>query len=177
MAEQAADTEAQASEPKKKKPTTLIMIGAVVVVEAVLILGAMMMFGGHSNTAEAVSMEHAAATPDDEMIVEVPILDAKLANNKTGVTYIYAVQIYAHVKKKDEERVENDVDQFQNEIKAEITAIWRTAEPQHFQEPKLDNLTRKVSAYLNDRFKPEEGQDPVIQKVVIVMSTGFRIDD
>ena len=58
-----------------------------------------------------------------------------------------------------------------------------TEPPQHFQEPRLENLTRKVYALLNERFgvdknsKSEDGQpQPIVTKVVIVMSTGFRVD-
>jgi hypothetical protein len=81
------------------------------------------------------------------------------------------------------EKVKAEIEQFQNEIKADITAIWRTAEPQHFQEPRLENLTRKVYALLTERFGVEKSVKtegaaplPIVSKVVIVMSTGFRVD-
>ena len=81
------------------------------------------------------------------------------------------------VRERDLEKVDEEIAQFQNEIKADISAIWRSAEPQYFQEPKLENLTRKVQTLLNERFGvAKEHNEPIVHKVVIVMSTGFRID-
>ena len=100
-----------------------------------------------------------------------------MPNNKSGVTYIYATEIYVQVKQRNLEKVKGEIEQFQNEIKADITAIWRIAEPQHFQEPKLESLTRKVYALLDERFGMDKShKEPIVSKVVIVMSTGFRID-
>jgi len=81
------------------------------------------------------------------------------------------------VKSGHVEAVEAELEQFGNEIKAELSAIWRTSEPHHFQEPKLETLNRKVEAMLAERFGTDaETAEPVIAKCVIVMSTGFRID-
>src|SRR6185436_4028488 len=100
----------------------------------------------------ASAIEPTATKSEDEKIVEIQVLKAQMPNNKSGVTYIFDAEIYVQVKQKHAGNVEEEIEQFQNEIKADITAIWRTAEPQYFQEPKLENLTRKVYALLNDRF-------------------------
>ena len=111
------------------------------------------------------------------LVVEVLVLDAKLPNNKSGVAYLYSTEIYAQVKNKHAEDVNAKVQQRYNEIKAEISAVWRTAEPKHFQEPKLENLTRKVQAMLTDRFGVDSDDgELILEKVVIVMGTGFRVD-
>ena len=56
-------------------------------------------------------------------------------------------------------------------------AIWRTADPQHFKEPRLETLTRKVTALLRDRFgSDDEAGGSIVEKCVIVMGTGFRVD-
>ena len=70
-----------------------------------------------------------------------------------------------------------EFEQFRNEIKSEINAVWRTADPRDFQESKLQTLTRKVRAMLDERFgvDPRRGE-PIITKCVIVMGTGFRVD-
>jgi flagellar basal body-associated protein FliL len=175
MAEETQSTPA----PAKKSKKTVIVIASILLVEAVVIVGAMKFFlKGHATEASAVELPHGGeASSDDEKIVETLVLNAKLPNNKSGVTYIYATEIYVQVKKRYLERVKSEIEQFQNEIKADITAIWRTAEPQNFQEPKLENLTRKVYALLNERFgMNKEHNEAIVSKVVIVMSTGFRID-
>ena len=70
-----------------------------------------------------------------------------------------------------------ELSQFRNEIKSEITAVWRTAEPRHLQEPRLQSLTRRIQTMLSDRFGVDRQRDePIISKCVIVMGMGFRID-
>lgn len=153
------------------------MILAILVIEAVGIIGAMKFLGGPPAKASAIELPHRTEASEDDKIVEALVLNAKMANNKSGVTYLYNTEIYVQVKKRHVEKVKAEIEQFQNEIKADITAIWRTAEPQHFQEPKLENLTRKVYALLTDRFgEDKEHAEPIVTKVVIVMSTGYRID-
>lgn len=168
------DAAAPASSGRKKG---LIVIAGMLLVEAAVIVGAMKFLGGGPAKVSAVQMAHGEETNVGDKIVETQVLDAKLPNNKSGVSYIYATEIYAQVRERHLEQVEGEIEQFQNEIKADITAIWRSAEPQYFQEPKLENLTRKVQALLNERFgQDKERNEPIVHKVVIVMSTGFRID-
>lgn len=172
-----AETAPAPAPAKSKSKTTAILIVGILAVEAVVIIGAMKMLGGNTASVSAVEIPHTSATAEDEKIVEALVLDAKMPNNKTGVTYVYSTEIYVQVKQRYLARVKAEIEQFQNEIKADITAIWRVAEPQYFQEPKLENLTRKVYALLNERFgEDKDRKEPIVHKTVIVMSTGFRID-
>jgi hypothetical protein len=173
MADEAANP---AAGPTKSK-ATVIAIAAILLVEAVLIIGAMKLLGGNAAPASAVELPVASEASEDDRIVETLVLDARMPNNRSGITYIYATEVYVQVKRRHLPRVKGEIEQFQNEIKADITAIWRTAEPQHFQEPRLETLTRKVYALMHERFgNDKEHKEPVVTKVVIVMSTGFRVD-
>ena len=112
-----------------------------------------------------------------EKLVEVLVLDAKLPNSKSGVAYLYGTEVYVQVKKKHADMVGDKVQQFYNEIKADITAVWRTSDPHHFQEPKLETMTRKVNAMMQQRFGTDsEDGEPIVDKCVVVMGTGFRVD-
>jgi len=166
-----------AEQPKKGSPfKTLLVIGGILVVEAVVIVGAMTFLGG-PDAVEASDGMGDILTAEEEKLVELPVLDGKLANNKSGITYLYQTEIYVQVKKKHSDRVSEELEQFRNQIRAEITAIWRTSDPNHFQEPKLENLTRKIEALLNERFGTEsESGEAIIARCVIVMGTGLRID-
>jgi len=166
-----------AEQVKKASPMkAIMMVGGILVVEAIVIIGAMTMLGG-PDTVEATDAVGDIQTAEEEKLVELQVLDGKLANNKTGITYLYDTEIYVQVKKKYSERVSAELEQFRNQIRAEITTIWRTADPHHFQEPKLENLTRKIEALLNDRFGTEgEDSEAIIARCVIVMGTGLRID-
>ena len=161
---------------KKKSPLkTIILVVVILLVEAGVFVGVMMMHDPQLVEANP----HAAVIeiPEDEKIVELRVIDARLPNNKIGATYLYDTQVWVQVKSRYSEQVADQLDRFHNEIKAEITAIWRTSDPRHFQEPKLENLTRKVNALLDARFgaDPQTGET-ILAKSVIVMQPGFRID-
>lgn len=162
---------------KRKSPLRLvIVVGGILVLEAVVIIGAMMLLGGPADV-QATEVPAVLAAPDEERIVEILVIDAKLPNNKSGMTYLYDTEIYAQVKKRYAGQVTDQLEQFRNEIKSEIAAVWRTAEPRHFQEPRLETLTRRVQTMLSDRFGVDHQRDePIISKCVIVMGMGFRID-
>jgi len=154
---------------------TILVVGGMLLVEAVLILGAVMMFG-QPETVQASDVMTAQAD-EEEKIVEVLVLDDRLPNSRQGINYVYDTEIWVHVKQKNQKDVSDELNRFRNEIKAEIMAIWRTAEPRHLQEPRMENLTRKVHALLDRRFGDDpDGESPVIQKTVIVSGPGFRID-
>jgi hypothetical protein len=170
----------EGQEPQRKRrrsPIRLIaIVGSVLVLEAVVIIGAMLMLGGPAEVG-AADVAATLDTPDDERIVEILVLDGKLPNNKSGVTYLYDTEIYVQVKKRYADQVAEELQQFRNEIKSEITAVWRTADMRHFQEPRLESLTRRIQTMLSDRFGIDKQRDePIISKCVIVMGMGFRID-
>ncbi len=172
MADEQTAVGATSTGSKKK---VIIGVGAMLLVEAVLIVGAMMLLGGDPEVAVATTMLDPLVAEGDK-IVEVLVLDARLPNSKSGVPYLYSTEIYVQVKNKHVASVQNKVQQFYNEIKAETGAVWRTSEPHHFQEPMLETLTRKMYAMLSHRFGVDsESGEPIIVKCVIVMGTGFRV--
>lgn len=174
MAQQATPQTEVAQPPSAKK--TIILVAAILLVEAVAIVGVMMFLSGPAKV-DASSIPHSMDVAGDERIVETLILNAKLPNNRAGVTFVYDTEIYVQTKQRHTARIANELEQFQNELRAEISAIWRTSEPQHFQEPTLETLTRKIHALLSGRFGMDEAAgEPIVQKCVIVMGTGFRID-
>jgi flagellar basal body-associated protein FliL len=86
------------------------------------------------------------ANPEDEKLVELLVLDDRLVNDRTGISYLYETEIYVKVRKKDESWVKDEIERSKNEIRAKVGGIWRTAEPTHFQEPLFETLTRRVEA-------------------------------
>ena len=167
--------ENQDQAPKSGKLKTMIVLGAVLLIEAAAIIGAMKMFGPDTSNAEQTP--EMAGVPEEEKIVEIQVLDARLPNSRSGIEFIYDTEIYVQVRKKHEEQVNGELEQFKNEIRAQVSTVWRTSDPHHFKEPRLENLTRKVSALMDSRFDvdPESGE-PIVVKCVIVMGTGLRVD-
>ncbi len=162
---------------KTRSPLRLILVvGGILVVEAVVIIGAMVVLGGPPDV-EAAEPPAVLTTPEEEQIVEILVLDSRLPNNKSGITYLYDTEIYVQVKQRYVTEVADELQQFRNEIKSEITAIWRTAEMRHFQEPRLESVTRRIQTMLSGRFGVDlQHDEPIISKCVIVMGMGFRID-
>jgi flagellar basal body-associated protein FliL len=172
MADEAADGAA----PKRSALPTVILVGVLLLVEAAVIVGAMTVFGGRSEAA-AEGLEEDLEVPEEDKIVEIQVLDGKLPNSRAGVTFLYQVEIYVQVRMRHADRVQEELQQYRNEVKAELASIWRTSDPREFQEPRLETLTRKVCALLNDRFGVDQKRaEPIVSKCVIVMGTGFRVD-
>lgn len=160
---------------KKSGFRTILVVVALLVGEGALIFGAMQFVAGPAEVSGKVALPQ--DQPEEEKLVEVLVLEARLPNNRSGIAYIYDTEIYIQVKRKHEAPVSEELERFRNEIKAEVTAIWKTAEPRHFQEPRMENLTRKIDALLQQRFGTEnESGEPIVQKTVIVSGTGFRVD-
>ena len=170
-----APTEPAAPERKNRRLLTIGVVTGVLLVETVVIVGIAMMVGepAEVNASDPIRIFD---SPEEEL-VELLVLNARLPNNRSGITYLYDTEVYVQVKRKFKDRVDGEFQQFRNEIRAEITAIWRTSDPRAFAEPMLETLTRKVYALLNNRFgiDPQEGES-VMSKCVIVMGTGIRIE-
>lgn len=117
------------------------------------------------------------ANPEDEKLVELLVLDDRLVNDRTGISYLYETEIYVKVRKKDETWVKDEIERSKNEIRAKVGGIWRTAEPTHFQEPLFETLTRRVETVLRERFdhKSTDGKS-VVDRCVLVVGTGIRIN-
>ncbi len=171
----AEDIITQTPDPASRKKTA-VMMTAILVMEAAVIVGAFFLVGGPPDvSAMSATAEIEAAA--DERVIEMLVLDDRLPNNKSGITYIYDTEIYVQVKQRYESQVSAELDQFENEIRSEINAVWKTSEPQHFQEPMLETLTRKMYAMFDERFgADQETGERIISKCVIVMGTGMRID-
>ena len=168
--------ELKPGEPKSSGRKTVIVLTVMFIVEAVVIIGAFMLAGSPPEVGAMTTVAD-IETAEDEKLREILVLDDRLPNNKSGVTYLYATEIYIQARRKHEARIVAELDQFENEIRSEINAIWKTSEPQHFQEPMLETLTRKIDAMFNQRFgaDPETGER-IVSKCVIVMGTGLRVD-
>jgi len=117
------------------------------------------------------------ANPEDEKLVELLVLDDRLVNDRTGISYLYETEIYVKVRKKDETWVKDEIERSKHSLRAQIGGIWRTAEPTHFQEPLFETLTRRVETVLRERFdhKSTDGKSTV-DRCVLVVGTGIRIN-
>ena len=80
---------------EKSRLRSILMVALILVVEAAVIIGVMMV-AGTPEEIDARLIEDAQIS-EDEKIVEMLVLDAKLPNNKSGITYIYNTEIFVQV--------------------------------------------------------------------------------
>ena len=166
----------EATAKPKGRFGTLLLVAGVLLVEAAAFVG-FMTFSGGPDAAHAGGALDVVGVDPDQAIVETLVLDARLQNNRSGVTYVCDTEIWVQVRGRHQGAVESEISRFNNEIRAEINSIWQGSEPRHLREPGLQTLTRKIYALLSDRFGHDlETGEPVIVKCVIVAGTGFRAD-
>ncbi len=181
--------------PQKGLPLIpIIAVGAVLLIEAVLIVG-LFMFSGGPEPATA-----SAGEPDEmaemEMRAEIMVVKGKFQNTTSGRNLMYDTEIFIAVKKKHQERVEEQVESMKASIRRDITTIFRRANPAQLREQELATLTRQVRAVLDTRLGdvPEEsdavvkpmakedgemadkGPEPLIQEVLIAKCMEFASD-
>jgi hypothetical protein len=168
---------AEAEAPKKGGGgLKFAIITAVLLVLEGVVLGGLFMMMNKPKAAEATEPT-VHVDPEEEKVVEVLVLNERLANDRSGLTFVYPTEIYVQVKKKDEEWVTEEIERFKNEIRADIAALWRTSEPHHLQEPRMESMTRRVETLLRERFDKKDGEtEPILQKCVIVSGTGIRVN-
>lgn len=177
MSDRTRNEQADASErtSRGKGPfRTMSMAAVVLTLEAALIVGAFMFFAGPD---EVAAEDELVATPAvAERIAEISLIDEQLTNDRLGSVYVYPVEIFVHVPEGDRAWFEDLVGQFHNEIRAEVTALWRSADPVALQDPRMDAVTNRVETLLRTRFEGEASPEhPRIRKAVIVCGTGFRV--
>ena len=161
---------------KGRRFGTLLLIAGVLAVEAAAFLGFMTLAGGPEAAHAGSSIEVVPANPHEE-IVEVLVLDSRLQNNRSGITYVCDTEIWIQVRGRHMKAVEQEISRLNNEIRAEINSTWKSSEPRHLREPGLETVTRKIYALLADRFGHDvESGESIVLKCVIVAGTGFRAD-
>ena len=162
-----------ASTKKSGGMKMFLMATAMLAAEGALIAGGFMFFDP-SNVAADVSYD--AATVVVERVTEVQLIDEKLTNDRGGAVHVYPVEIYVHVAESEPAWFEDVVGQFQNEIRSEVTALWRSVDRAALEDPRMEMMTRRVLTLLRERFEGEAAPEVSrIGKVVIVSGTGFRI--
>ena len=153
---------------------TLLLAAGLLVGEAVVLLGGYHYVAG-PKTVSAETDQQIVELPE-QRITELQLINERLTNNRMGAVYVYPVEIYVQVSESDSTWWTELTDQYQNEIRAEIAALWRSADQLVLDDPKLEVMTRRVQSLLRNRFEGEANPEvPRINKVVIVPSTGFRV--
>ncbi len=112
--------------------------------------------------------------PDEKSPVEIPVVDFRALNRRSGHTYLYEVNIVAVTHGKFEEQVKKIVADRGNLIRDRIRTIIAQNDPEKLgggSEPGLETLRRQVKYQLDEIV----GKD-MIDEVLVPKCIPFRTD-
>lgn len=162
---------------KKKLPLKpILVLLAVVLIEGAAISTAFLLSGKPAAVQADAGAEKDEALKLEEPIEELLVAD-KFQNTRSGRTYLYDMEIYMVVRKRNQELVKRQLDTRKAQVRQDIRTIISRAEPSQMLEPTLATLTRQIQAVLDERIG-RDGQDgkPLVEHVLITKCTQFRVD-
>jgi flagellar basal body-associated protein FliL len=174
MAEKEKDKKAETSAPeagKKKLPIkTVGIVAAIMILEGAGVFMFVSMSGKAPQTSEAGI--HEGEHGDLEESVEVPLVDDRFQNMQTGNVWIWKLEVYLKVKKKNEEAVNKVLEERSAEIKASLSQLMRRMQHTQLKEPDLRTLTRQLTALINEKFGYDK-EIPRVDEVIVANCEGF----
>ena len=174
MADENKEKEAAAAPAGKKPIKTMIAVAAMLVIEAVAIVGIVMLSKGPKPiAADTVAIDMAA---ESENAMEMLLVQDKFQNTRTGKAYLYDAAIYIVIKKKNESEVISRIEESKARIEADISNIYRKAEPAHLMEFELSTLKRQVKAALDNRIGIDAADEKPLVQEVVMRQKRYRAD-
>lgn len=158
---------------KKSSLKVILMVAAIMVIEAGVLIGVAVVT--KSPEVKADSGFLSAQEEALNHIVEVSVVHDRFPNSKQGVLYLYDTQVTARVKARNQKTITDFAEGNQALIKTTIAALWRNAEPRHFDEPLLSTLTRQAEEALKQIMPkdPTTGES-LIEEILLDGVTPYR---
>ncbi len=170
------DEEQDKPEGKKKLPIKVVAIVALMM----LLEGAgVFLFVSMTGKVPQDSMADLAGEAEAELLrpVEIELVKAKFQNMQTGRVWIWSVDIYLKVKKRDEQTVTAILENQQAEIRERISKIIRKAHHAHLKEPDLRTLNRQITALADEVFGISDADGlPRVERVLIPRCEGHAVN-
>ena len=165
MAEEEQNTNEAPEEPKKKSPLILFgVVGVMMLAEALGVYVLVSMGGPSSSQAETGLVEEVDA---DEQLTEVPLVEDRFINISTGRVWQWQATIVLQVKNKNLDRVQQEKEKREAEIKEGVAEIIASAQDRQLREPGRETIKRQLTAYVNDVFGTDGEGEPRVEKVII----------
>lgn len=162
-----------AAQPRRSGVRIAAVTAAVLAAEAGVLWGAFSAMGPRRSEAAAPPPPLIEA---EEQFVEICVFDDRVTNDASGATYQYKADIHLKVRARHAAAVEEGIKRAFNEIREEMSGIFRTAEPEHFLEPLHETLRRRIETALRERFDGAASEaSPTIERVLLVIGSGIRI--
>ncbi len=172
----AADAAAPA--PAKKKGGIKV-IGVVAVLMAVEGAALFFAFKGGPAKSEAsevhANLEHDPSHAKEEVLV----VEDQLQNLQTGSVWIWDVAVYAEVKAKHSEQLQELLERRAAAVREGISQIFSRAQHAQLKEPERLTLNRQITAFMNKLIEEEAPtaeageDDKLIDRILIPKCRGF----
>jgi len=169
-----------------------VLLGGVMIIEAVVLFAGFKFLGGGAPKQAQAALEGAdkpaegaaaegggegkgpTTVPDKKAPVEVPVLDFRALNRRSGHTFLYDVAIVAATRSEFEEKVKKIVADRGNLIRDRVRTIIAQSDPEKLgggSEPGLETLRRQVKYQLD-----EIVGEGLIDEVLVPKCIPFRAD-
>ncbi len=173
MPEPEAKPEAPAA-PKRKLPVTLLAVVGVAVVEAAVFFIVFKSAGAGPKPVhgeESHAIEPPATKPAG--VAEVTLLKSfRVPNDKTGLMFLYDMEVSVVVGLADKERMETLVKERASEIGDRVARIMRAASDRVLREDDLRALRLQIQEALGEI----TGSPDLVQRVLIPRFVPIRSD-
>ncbi len=161
--------------PKRKLPVTLLAVVGVAVVEAAVFFIVFKSVGSGPKAAHGEE-SHAIEPPPASKpagVVEVMLLKAfRVPNDKTGLMYLYDMDVSVAVATPNKERMETLVRERAGEIGDRVARIMRAASDRVLREDDLRALRTQVQEALAEI----SGDPELVQRVLLPRFVPIRSD-
>lgn len=172
MAEEQAQGEQQA--PKKVPIKVIAIVVVMMVLEGVGVFLFVSATGRAPQDTMAVEGERQALM---ESNLEIELVSDKFQNMLTGRAWIWSVDVYMKVKRKNEPRVTEILEARQAEIRERVSQLVRSADHSHLKEPDLRTLNRQFTALANEVFGYAESDGlPRVERIIIAKCQGHQVN-
>jgi flagellar basal body-associated protein FliL len=188
---EAAPASAAAAAPKAAGggllSKTPVLLGGAMIIEAVVLFAGFKFITGGAKNANAADLttpvkkqdasadpDKAGATADDSATVEIPLLEARFPNKRSGRAYLYDLKIVLSVKKDSADKVKAIITEHDALIQDKVRTIIAETDPDKLgggAEPGLETLRRQVKYQLD-----EIVGDGMIDDVLIPQCLPFPAD-
>jgi flagellar basal body-associated protein FliL len=189
-AEKKAEAPAAAGHDKKAGggllSKTPVLVGGAMVIEAVVLLVGIALFRGKAPAPVAAAEVNGVAKPgeggegtaaaevDKKAVVEIPVVDFRALNRRSGHTFLYDVSIVVASKAQYKPEVEKKIADRAALIRDRIRTIIAESDPEKLgggSEPGLETLRRQIKYQLDEIVG--EGQ---IDEVLVPKCIPYRAD-
>jgi len=141
---------------------TPVLLGGAMIIEAVVLFAGFKFISGGPKNANAADLttpvkqadgSDAAAADGDKSAAEVPLLEARFPNKRSGRAFLYDIKIVLSVKKESADKVKAIVTEHDALIQDRVRTIIAETDPEKLgggAEPGLETLRRQVKYQLDE---------------------------